>query len=201
MPLYSYSCERAPQSHSFLLLLLHLSLCFGIIFKNSSWEDETNFLVLHLLRQLGVVLLEAVADALLGGHPLEHTAVDATVFAGREGLGGEVVDARGEAVVDEAAESLNVMEVSSVFFFFVLPVCWCPCLLVMTYSHELLDLTLLHALLKGALLGCGKPVFRVSCVALFLSLSHRNRLAVVAWALSAEWEGWHTRPFWLMWMG
>lgn len=28
-----------------------------------------------------------------------------------------------------------------------------------TYAHELLDLALLHALLQGALLGCGKPVF------------------------------------------
>ena len=70
---------------------------------------DGNALVLHLLRQLGVVLLEAVADALLGGHPLEDAAVDAAVFAGREGLGGEVVDARGEAVVDEAAESLDAM--------------------------------------------------------------------------------------------
>ncbi len=68
-------------------------------------------LVLHLLRELGVVLLEAVADALLGGHPLEDAAVDAAVFAGREGLGGEVVDARGEAVIDEAAESLQNMDI------------------------------------------------------------------------------------------
>lgn len=53
------------------------------------------------------MLLEAVADALLGGHPLEDAAVDASVFAGGEGLGGEVVDAGHEAVLDEAAEGLG----------------------------------------------------------------------------------------------
>lgn len=52
------------------------------------------------------MLLEAIAHALLGSHPLEDAAVDAAVFARGEGLGGEVVDARGEAVFDEAAESL-----------------------------------------------------------------------------------------------
>jgi hypothetical protein len=62
--------------------------------------------VLHLLRELLVVLLEAVANALLRGHPLKHAAVDAAALARRDGLGGEVVDARGEAVLDEAAESL-----------------------------------------------------------------------------------------------
>lgn len=30
---------------------------------------------------------------------------------------------------------------------------------VVTYAHEFLDLALLHALLQGALLGCGKPVW------------------------------------------
>lgn len=43
-------------------------------------------LFLHLLRNLGVVLLEALADALLGGHPLEDAAVEAAGFLGGEGL-------------------------------------------------------------------------------------------------------------------
>lgn len=43
-------------------------------------------LFLHLLRNLGVVLLEALADALLGGHPLEDAAVEASGFLGGEGL-------------------------------------------------------------------------------------------------------------------
>lgn len=56
-------------------------------------------LFLLLRRHLGVVLLEAVADALLRGHPLEHAAVDAAALARRDGLGGEVVDTCGEAVL------------------------------------------------------------------------------------------------------
>lgn len=36
----------------------------------------------HLLRELLVVLLEALAYTLLGGHPLEYAAVDAAVFLG-----------------------------------------------------------------------------------------------------------------------
>lgn len=62
--------------------------------------------VLHLSRELGVVLLEAVADSLLGGHPLLDTSVDAAGLTRGDGLGGEVVDAGDEAVLDEAAESL-----------------------------------------------------------------------------------------------
>lgn len=58
----------------------------------------------HLL----AVLLEPIADTLLGGHPLEDAAVDAAVFFGGHGLGGEVVDAGGEAVLDEATECLWV---------------------------------------------------------------------------------------------
>lgn len=65
-------------------------------------------LFLHLLRNLGIVLLEALADTLLRGHPLEHAAVEASGFLGREGFGGEVVDAGGEAVLDKAAESLEM---------------------------------------------------------------------------------------------
>lgn len=62
--------------------------------------------VLHLGSDLGVVLLEAVADALLGGHPLLDAAVDAAGLAGGDGFGGEVVDAGNEAVLNETAESL-----------------------------------------------------------------------------------------------
>lgn len=45
-----------------------------------------DFLLLHLLRDLGIVLLEALADALLRGHPLEDAAVEAARFLGGEGL-------------------------------------------------------------------------------------------------------------------
>lgn len=38
--------------------------------------------VLHLLAELGIVLLEALADALLRRHPLEHAAVEAAGLAG-----------------------------------------------------------------------------------------------------------------------
>jgi len=62
--------------------------------------------VLHLGAHGGVELAEALAQAGLGRHGLEHAAADATVLAAREGLGGEVVDARGEAVVDEVTEDL-----------------------------------------------------------------------------------------------
>lgn len=58
------------------------------------------------------MLLEPIADALLCGHPLHDAAVDAAVFAARYGLGGEVVDARGEAVLYEAAECLHFVSVS-----------------------------------------------------------------------------------------
>jgi len=84
-----------------------------------------HILFLHLLRQLCIMLLEALANALLRGHPLEDTAVQAAGFLGGERLGGEVVDAGGEAVLGKASES----------------------------GDEFLDLTLLHALLEGALLG------------------------------------------------
>lgn len=53
------------------------------------------------------MLLEAVANALLGGHPLLDAAVDAAALPGRDGLGGEVVDAGHEAVLNETTESLG----------------------------------------------------------------------------------------------
>jgi len=43
-------------------------------------------LFLHLLRDLGVVLLEALANPALRGHPLEDAAVEAAGFLGGEGL-------------------------------------------------------------------------------------------------------------------
>lgn len=63
-------------------------------------------LFVHLGCELGVVLLEAVADALLRGHPLLDAAVDAAAFPVGNGLGGEVIDAGHEAVLDKTAESL-----------------------------------------------------------------------------------------------
>jgi hypothetical protein len=65
-------------------------------------------LSLLLLGKLGVVLLESVADALLGDHPLLNAAADASVLAGRKGLGGEVVDAGVEAVLNETAVCLQL---------------------------------------------------------------------------------------------
>jgi hypothetical protein len=43
---------------------------------------ELSRLFVHLSCELGVVLLEAVADALLRSHPLLDAAVDATAFPG-----------------------------------------------------------------------------------------------------------------------
>lgn len=70
-------------------------------------SDVESF-VLKLLGELGIVLLEAVADTLLGGHPLEDAAVDAARLARGEGLGCEVVDAAHEAVLDEPAKGLGM---------------------------------------------------------------------------------------------
>lgn len=61
----------------------------------------------HLGGHLGIVLLEALSEASLGGHGLLHAAGDAAVLARRDGLGCEVVDAGHEAVVDQAAEELH----------------------------------------------------------------------------------------------
>ena len=63
-------------------------------------------LPLHLGGDLGIVLLEALAQALGHGHGLLDAAGDAAGLAGRQRLGGEVVDAGHEAVVDEVAEQL-----------------------------------------------------------------------------------------------
>ena len=81
--------------------------------------------VLHLGGHGLVELGEALAEARLGCHRLGNAALDAAALAAREGLGGEVIDARVEAVVDEVAEE----------------------------AHELLHLALLEALLKLSLLG------------------------------------------------
>lgn len=61
----------------------------------------------HLGGHLGIVLLEALGEAGLGGHGLLHAAGDAAVLARRDGLGCEVVDAGHEAVVDQASEELR----------------------------------------------------------------------------------------------
>jgi hypothetical protein len=51
--------------------------------------------------------LEAVAEALLCGHPLLDAAVEAAGFAGGDSLGGEVIHAGVEARLDETTESLD----------------------------------------------------------------------------------------------
>lgn len=55
---------------------------------------------------------EALAQPLRQGHLLLDAAGDAAGFAGRQGLGCEVVDARHEAVVYQVAEELFVLSVS-----------------------------------------------------------------------------------------
>lgn len=54
-------------------------ICLAIIYNFSFFHK---FLFLHLLRNLGVVLLEALAHALLRSHPLEDAAVEASGFLG-----------------------------------------------------------------------------------------------------------------------
>jgi hypothetical protein len=57
-------------------------------------------LLLLLLTHLGIMLLESFAEALRQGHVFLDAARDAARLAARERLGGEVVDAGHEAVVD-----------------------------------------------------------------------------------------------------
>lgn len=64
---------------------------------------------LHLSSHGSVELAKALAQARLGRHGLEHAAADAAGLAAGKGLGGEVVDAGGEAVVYEVAEDLFVV--------------------------------------------------------------------------------------------
>lgn len=56
------------------------------------------------------MFLEAIAHALLRSHPFQHAAINAAVLAGRNRLGGEVVDARSEAVFYETAKSLIYLQ-------------------------------------------------------------------------------------------
>lgn len=58
------------------------------------------------LRELGVVLSESLAQTLRLCHLFLHTACDAAGLTGRKRFGGEVVDARHEAVVHEVSEDL-----------------------------------------------------------------------------------------------
>lgn len=88
-------------------------------------QSEGCLFVRHLGGELGVVLLESVADALLGGHPLQDAAVNAAALAGGDGFGGEVVDAGHEAVLDEAAEGL-VGNGCQFLFFLSFPLLFAP---------------------------------------------------------------------------
>ena len=65
-----------------------------------------SLLGLHLGRHCLVELGEALAQPALRGHRLGHAPRDAARLAARERFGGEVIDARGEAVIDEAAKEL-----------------------------------------------------------------------------------------------
>lgn len=60
----------------------------------------------HLSSHVGIVLLEALGQALTRGHVLLNAARDAAVLALGDSLGGEIVDTRGEAVIDEVAKEL-----------------------------------------------------------------------------------------------
>lgn len=64
-------------------------------------------LLLLLLVHLGIVFLEALGQALLGVHKLLDAAGHALALAVGDGLGGEVVGAGSEAVVDEAGEEAD----------------------------------------------------------------------------------------------
>lgn len=56
--------------------------------------------LLLLLLHLGIVFLESLGEALREGHVLLDAARDAARLAGRQGLGGKVVNAGDEAVID-----------------------------------------------------------------------------------------------------
>lgn len=87
--------------------VLSLIICFIVFYGQCLFLLAERLLVLlHLGSHLGIVLLEALAQALLGEHLLLDAAGDAAGLAGGKGLGGEVVDAGGEAVVDEVTEQL-----------------------------------------------------------------------------------------------
>src|SRR3569833_661672 len=83
--------------------------------SRSSGTSSSGILSLatHLGAHLGVVLLEALAQAGGHGHGLLHAAGDAACLAVGEGFGGEVIDARHEAVVDQVSEQLSPSFVSS----------------------------------------------------------------------------------------
>src|SRR4051812_1972793 len=66
----------------------------------SKAHQSKNLPLLHLGRHRRIQLGEALAQTGLGGHGLGDTATDAAGLAARESLGGEVVDAGAEAVVD-----------------------------------------------------------------------------------------------------
>lgn len=53
------------------------------------------------------VFLEALAETLLHGEGLLHAAGDAAILARRESLGGELVDAGGEAGLEHVVEHLE----------------------------------------------------------------------------------------------
>ena len=87
---------------------------------------QSSLPLLHLGGNRRVELGEALAQARLRRHGLGHAPADAARLAARERLGGEVVDAGVEAVVDQVAEDV----------------------------HEVLDLALLQAGFELARLGC-----------------------------------------------
>lgn len=111
------------------------------------------FLLLILLHGSHILLGEALAQALPARHGLEDAAADAAVLAARERLGGEVVDARDEAVVDEVGVDLWVgasgaEETDGLGVRGSAAGC--------AYRHELLHLFPLQALLEVALLVGGE---------------------------------------------
>ncbi len=63
--------------------------------------------LLHLVVHDGRELGEALAQARVSRHGLEHTPVQAACLGARERLRGEVIDTRGIAVVDQIAKDLE----------------------------------------------------------------------------------------------
>jgi hypothetical protein len=96
-----------PRNHAFISRLVSRRL--SIIYNPLSYTLVPRRLLTRgrLAHHLGLLLLEALADALAAGHELGDAPRHAAGLARHEGFGGEVIDARLEAVVDEVGEHLE----------------------------------------------------------------------------------------------
>ena len=87
---------------------MYVIFLFSFPFLPTHFTYVQHLLPLHLSSHGSVELAETLAQARLRRHGLEHAAADAAGLAAGKSLGGEVVDAGGEAVVYEVAEDLFV---------------------------------------------------------------------------------------------